>query len=85
MLFSPITEIFCDIDDFYKLYIKHAVSKALPSLKGKRQRKTTLTYSEIITIAILFHLSHYRTFKDFYQDCVVNQLSTYFPHTVSYP
>jgi hypothetical protein len=85
MILAPIVEIFCDIDDFYKSYDQHLYTKALPSLHGKRNRKTELSISEMMTIMILFHLSHYRTFKDFYLDCVLEQLSTYFPTAVSYP
>lgn len=85
MLLAPIVEIFCDIDDFYKQYITNSANKALPLPAGKRNRKTEMSESEMMTIMILFHLSHYRTFKDFYLDCVVGQLYSYFPHVVSYP
>lgn len=40
--------------------------------------------SEIMTIIILFHLSHYRTFKDYYHECVIKYLKPYFPTLVSY-
>jgi hypothetical protein len=85
MILAPIVEIFCDMDEFYKHYVKEVMSKNLPLPKGKRQRKTELSESEMMTIMILFHLSHYRTFKDFYRDCVLGQLSREFPKAVSYP
>lgn len=85
MLLAPIVEIFCDIDDFHKEYMKKFSKIALEPQKGKRQRKTEMSESEMITIMIFFHLSHYRTFKDFYKDCVLSQLSCYFPKAVSYP
>ena len=85
MILAPIVEIFCDIDDFYKNHVKKSASKILPLPKGKRQRKTELSESEMMTIMILFHLSHYRTFKDFYMDCILNQLFREFPKAVSYP
>jgi hypothetical protein len=85
MLLAPIVEIFCDIDEFYKNYAKEFANKLLPLPKGRRQRKTELSESEMVTIMILFHLSHYRTFKDFYMDCVLGQLSREFPKAVSYP
>jgi hypothetical protein len=85
MLLTPIVEIFCDIDDFCKTHVTQNTAKALPSPNKKRQRKTEMSESEIMTILILFHLSHYRTFKDFYLDCVLQQLSGYFPNAVSYP
>ncbi len=80
-----MVEIFCDIDEFYKNYAKEFTTKAFPLLKGKRQRKTELSESEMMTIMVLFHLSHYRTFKDFYRDCVLGQLYREFPKAVSYP
>lgn len=85
MLLAPIVEIFCDIDEFYKNHVKKSASKKFPLPKGKRQRKTELSESEMMTILILFHLSHYRTFKNFYIDCVLGQLSREFPKAVSYP
>lgn len=85
MLLAPIVEIFCDIDDFYKKHLTEFATKALPSLEKTRDRKTQMSESEMMTIMILFHLSHYRTFKAFYLDCVLQQLSDYFPTAVSYP
>ena len=84
MILAPIVEIFCDIDEFYKNHVKKSAARLLPLPKGKRQRKTALSESEMMTILVLFHLSHYRTFKDFYIDCVLGQLSREFPKAVSY-
>ncbi len=83
MILAPITSIFCDIDDLYKQYLTHA--KTLPKKKGSRERKTQMSISEMMTIVVLFHLSHYRTFKAFYLECVLEDLSSYFPYAVSYP
>lgn len=44
-----------------------------------------MSEGEMMTIMILFHLSHYRTFKDFYCDCILNQFRAEFPKAVSYP
>jgi len=85
MLLAPIVEIFCDVDDFYKKHIEQTVGKKLPLSPGKRQRKTEMSEGEMMTIMILFHLSHYRTFKDFYCDCILAQFRTAFPTAVSYP
>ena len=43
-----------------------------------------MSLSEIMTIVILFHISHYRTFKDYYIDCIRRALIAYFPKAVSY-
>ncbi|MGC0371690.1 MAG: hypothetical protein DGJ47_000389 [Rickettsiaceae bacterium] len=40
--------------------------------------------SEIMIILVLFHMSHYRTFKDYYHECVIRYLKPYFPELVSY-
>jgi hypothetical protein len=40
--------------------------------------------SELITLAIVFHQSNYRTFKHFYLHCACEQLHSYFPELVSY-
>jgi len=79
-----ITEIFCEIDDFCKQYFKEQQHKILPNPKRKRNRKARMHLSEIMTITILFHLSHYRTFKDFYHECVIRYWRSYFPTLVSY-
>ena len=85
MLLAPLEEIFCDIADFCKDYKEETSINSLPSPKKTRNRPTELSKSEIVTIAVLFHMSHYRTLKDYYQDCVLGQLSSYFPAAVSYP
>jgi hypothetical protein len=84
MLLAPIVEIFCDGDDFYKNHIKNPTSKKLSMPPGKRQRKTEMSESEMMTIVILFHLNHYRTFKDFYCDCILSQFSIEFPNAFGY-
>lgn len=84
MLLTPIIEIFCDIDDFYKDFSKKECGQLLPTSQRQRQRKFQLGPSEVMCILVLFHLSHYRTFKDYYIDCVQQELKKYFPNLVSY-
>lgn len=83
-MLAPITEIFCDIDDFCKDFLHWQSSKTLPLPNRKRSKECRLAISEIVTITIIFHLSHYRTFKDFYYECVLQDLLTHFPNAVSY-
>lgn len=83
-MLAPVTEIFCNLDDFYKQEFKLMHAYLLPNPNRQRQRLCRLSMSEIMTIIILFHLSHYRTFKDYYQECVQHDLKPYFPHLVSY-
>jgi hypothetical protein len=37
-----------------------------------------------MTIVIFFHMSHYRTFKDFFHECLLRDMHSYFPNMVSY-
>jgi hypothetical protein len=83
-MLAPIVEIFCDIDDFCKHWLQENHGKVLPNPTRKRRRQCRLSMSEIMTIMVLFHLSHYRTFKDYYRECVEQDLRRYFPTLVSY-
>jgi transposase len=59
---------FCDIDDFCQ-HLRAVSSPLLPASGGKKKasRVASLAVSEILTILVFFHASHYRTFKHFYQ------------------
>src|SRR3989338_10677109 len=83
-MLAPITEIFCDIDDFCKQYLKQRSAYLLPNPNRQRERKTAMSMSEIMTILVLFQMSHYRTFKDFYQNCILGESKNYFPKALSY-
>jgi hypothetical protein len=81
---APIEEIFCEIDDFCKRFFPVFERGLLPKEGGKRLRACRIDVSEIKAILILFHLSHYRDFKNFYLDCVHRQLVAYFPNLLAY-
>jgi len=81
---APIDEIFCEIDDFCKLFFPQFERGLLPADNAKRRRALTMSASEIMTIVVLFHLSHYRDFKNFYLDCVTRQMADCFPKLLSY-
>ena len=83
-MLAPIEEIFCEIDDFCKEFYQDQTKYLLSNLNRKRNRYCRMSSSEIMTILILFHLSHYRTFKDFYHECVIKYWQSYFPDLVSY-
>jgi hypothetical protein len=51
----------------------------------QRERAGQLCPSEVMTILIHFHQSHYRTFKAYYLEHVQVHLTSEFPHLVSYP
>ncbi len=80
----PLTEIFCFIDDFCKLFEAAHASMLLEDANKERDRPMQMYHSEIMTILVCFHLSHYRTFKDFYLNCVSDHYRQAFPKLVSY-
>jgi len=81
---APIEEIFCEIDDFCKVFFPQFERGLLPTASNKRRRALRMSMSEIMTIVILFHLSHYRDFKNFYLDHVCCRLGDCFPTLLSY-
>src|SRR5437588_4736325 len=75
--------LFCAVDDFWLDF--EPQWKAMPLAAGKqRERAGQLCPSEVMTILIHFHQSHYRTFKAYYTEHVQVHLSSEFPHLVSY-
>lgn len=83
-MLAPVTEIFCDIDDFCKEYFQGGSKYLLPNPEKKRDRAMQMSLSEIATILVLFQMSHYRTFKDFYCGCVLQDMKNDFPAALSY-
>lgn len=79
---SKIVEVFCSIDDFCKDFMPIWESRLLSNKKGNRKSK--LSISEVMSIEVLYHLSGYKTFKDFYCRHALVYLRGYFPHLVSY-
>ena len=78
-----VLELFCAVDDFMLSFAPHL--KAMQLAAGKqRERAGQLYASEVMTILIHFHQSHYRTFKAYYTDHVQVHLTSEFPHLVSY-
>jgi hypothetical protein len=60
---DKLVEIFFDADDFCKVFIPQWELQLLADGTRKRQRKGRMTPSEIMSIIILFHMSHHRDFK----------------------
>ena len=85
-LFSDkVAEIFVKADDFCKLFEDEFKKQSLPTPTDikKRNRKTTLSDSEVITILIAFHGGQFRNFKHFYCHYVCHHLRDCFPDVVS--
>lgn len=83
-MYPSLTEIFCIIDDFCNSFDRKYQHFFLNSLNRKRKKACSISLSEIMTIVILFHMSGYRTFKDFYLLNVCKDLKAYFPKSLSY-
>ena len=84
MLDDKIIEIFVHIDDFcieFSDQIKHF--RLEDPNKGVRNRAYKLSDSEIMTILIYFHPSHYTKIKGFYCEMVCIYWTSLFPNLVS--
>ncbi|MBO0797180.1 MAG: IS982 family transposase [Ktedonobacteraceae bacterium] len=78
-----LLELFCDVDDFWLRFEPHWKVSQLQAGK-QRERQEQFSPSEVITILIHFHQSHYRTFKAYYTEHVQVHLTSEFPRLVSY-
>jgi Transposase DDE domain len=60
------------------------MQRLLQNSQRHRVRQGQLTLSELMTIIVYFHRSHYRDFKHYYTEYVEGHLRPYFPTLVSY-
>jgi len=81
---ESLLELFVSVDDFCQVFLPFWERKLLQDGSKKRHRCGELSVSEIMTIIIHFHQSHYRDFKAFYSDHVCKHLRSEFPNLVSY-
>jgi len=81
---SELVAMFCDIDDFCKVFEPIYQQHLIATEKRHRQRQCTLSLSEMMTLIVHFHRSHYRNFKAYYLLHVCGHLRPYFPKLVSY-
>lgn len=79
-----LTVLYCLVDDFCKEFIPSWKTTMIESDMKKRDRAGQLSESEIMTIYIHFHQSHYRDFKNYYINYVSNYLTKLFPRLVCY-
>lgn len=75
--------VFCDIDDFCRVFEPVWQAKLLARAR-RRRRASGLCLSEVMTIIVGFHRSGYRTFKDYYRGEVLRHRRGEFPGLVSY-
>lgn len=78
-----ILPLFCEIDDFCKVFEKISAGRALTNGK-KRNRATQLSLSEVMTILVLYHASGYKNLKAFYLEEILRHHSLEFPGLCSY-
>lgn len=83
---DKVTEIFCLAHDFCGIFNAELKKSLLPqnTTKKRRNRKSTLSDAEVITILVVFHLMGYRCLKHFYLNHVCKHLTDLFPNLVSY-
>jgi len=81
---NSLLELFCDVDDFCQIFVPVWRKQLLSAGAIQHQRERSLSISEIMTILIHFHQSHYRDFKAYYTDYVLERLPREFPGLVSY-
>ncbi len=63
---KDITALFCFVDDFCKVADQWISQSFLPITNKKPTRKPEISYSELLTIVLLYHQSPYKNFKYFY-------------------
>lgn len=76
--------VFCDVDDFCKIFLPEWERELLTNGQRQRQRACRLTLSEILTILVAFHQSRYRDFKSFYLFYLSQHARGAFPQLLSY-
>ena len=80
-----LTQIFCDVDDFYAAFETACQQcSQLPYDGAAKPYRSRLSLSEVMTIVIAFQGSGFRTFKDFYTCQVLPHWRPALPNLVSY-
>ena len=80
-----LTTVYCNLDDFYRNFNVEAPHDLLLGPRHLRQRCTSLSPSELMTILVMFHQSQgYRNFKGYYTEQVLGRWHREFPDAPSY-
>ncbi len=80
---SKLLELFCDVDDFCQRFLPWWHRQQLHYGEKRRLKASSLSPSEVMTILIHFHQSHYRELKSYYREYVSRHLRAEFPQLVS--
>ncbi len=62
---DKLTEIFCDVDDFCRVFMPKWDKSLIAKGTRKRNRQSRMCMSEVMTIIIAFHMSNHRDFKNY--------------------
>ena len=76
---NKLTDIFCDVDDFCKVFMPEWEKQHLTDGTRQRTRQCRMTMSEIMTIIIAFHTSHHQDFKNYYTGFIARFWKQKFP------
>ena len=82
-----LTKIFYEIDEFCQELNQGLMNNRMIGNTNKnviRNRESRMHLSEVLTIIILFHLSNYRNFKNYYLNYICAYFQKAFPDLVSY-
>ena len=79
-----LLELFCHVDDFWQAFAPAFHRRLIETGQRQRRRSSHLSTSEVMTLLMHFHQSHYRTFKAYYTEYVLISLRAEFPDLVSY-
>jgi hypothetical protein len=81
---ESLLELFVHVDDFCQTFLPGLEQHLFSTGAIQRRRARSLSMSEVMTILIHFHQSHYRNFKAYYCEHVWPHLRSEFPDLVSY-
>jgi len=81
---DSLLERFCHVDDFCQNFLPAWQARLISEGTRTRRRARSLSESEVMTILVAFHQSHYRDFKTFYLAHVCQNWKGEFPRLVSY-
>jgi hypothetical protein len=79
-----ILDLFCSVDDFWQAFAPQWQQGLVAAGERQRLRAGVMHPSEVMTILVHFHQSHYRTFKAFYTEHVQVHLRRECPTLLSY-
>ncbi|HEU4984584.1 MAG TPA: IS982 family transposase, partial [Nitrososphaera sp.] len=82
---DSLTELFCQVEDFCRVFEPVWEQRLLSRGMKKRRRRSALSVSELMSLVIVFHQLRCRQFKRFYLDYVCRYLRSELPTLPSYP